>query len=62
MSRLPLENTAKHEPYHHGNLHATLLEAARTLVEEHGIDGFSLRELARRVQPRPTTTSKTKPP
>jgi AcrR family transcriptional regulator len=49
MSRSPFENTPKHEPYHHGNLHATLLEAARTLVEEHGVDGFSLRELARRA-------------
>ncbi len=49
MSRLLLENTPKHEPYHHGNLHATLLEAARALVEEVGIDGFSLRELARRA-------------
>jgi AcrR family transcriptional regulator len=49
MSRSLLENTPKHEPYHHGNLHATLLEAARALVEEVGIDGFSLRELARRA-------------
>ncbi len=49
MSRSLLENTPKHEPYHHGNLHATLLETARLLVEEHGIDGFSLRELARRA-------------
>jgi AcrR family transcriptional regulator len=49
MSRSLLENTSKHEPYHHGNLHATLLEAARALVEEVGVDGFSLRELARRA-------------
>ncbi len=49
MSRSLPENTAKHEPYHHGNLHATLLEAARALVEEVGVDGFSLRELARRA-------------
>ncbi len=49
MSRLTLEHPIKSEPYHHGNLHATLLEAARALVEEVGIDGFSLRELARRA-------------
>jgi AcrR family transcriptional regulator len=49
MSRFLLERPIKSEPYHHGNLHATLLEAARALVEEVGIDGFSLRELARRA-------------
>jgi AcrR family transcriptional regulator len=49
MSRSLLEHPTKSEPYHHGNLHATLLEAARALVEEVGIDGFSLRELARRA-------------
>jgi AcrR family transcriptional regulator len=49
MSRSTLERPIKSEPYHHGNLHATLLEAARALVEEVGIDGFSLRELARRA-------------
>jgi AcrR family transcriptional regulator len=49
MSRSLLEHPSKTEPYHHGNLHATLLEAARALVEEVGIDGFSLRELARRA-------------
>jgi AcrR family transcriptional regulator len=49
MSRSVLEPPSKTEPYHHGNLYATLLKAARTLVEEVGIDGFSLRELARRA-------------
>jgi AcrR family transcriptional regulator len=49
MSRSILEHPSKTEPYHHGNLYATLLGAARTLVEEVGIDGFSLRELARRA-------------
>ncbi len=49
MSRSLLDRSIKSEPYHHGNLHATLLEAARALVEEVGIDGFSLRELARRA-------------
>jgi AcrR family transcriptional regulator len=49
MSRSTLERPLKSEPYHHGNLYATLLEAARALVKEVGIDGFSLRELARRA-------------
>jgi AcrR family transcriptional regulator len=44
---------AKPEPYHHGNLRATLLETAQILVGEVGIDGFSLRELARRANVSP---------
>jgi AcrR family transcriptional regulator len=44
---------AKPEPYHHGNLRATLLETAQTLVGEVGVDGFSLRELARRANVSP---------
>jgi AcrR family transcriptional regulator len=43
----------KPEPYHHGNLRATLLETAQTLVTEVGVDGFSLRELARRANVSP---------
>jgi AcrR family transcriptional regulator len=33
--------------YHHGNLQEVLLEAARTLIEQHGAFGFSLAEAAR---------------
>jgi AcrR family transcriptional regulator len=44
---------AKPEPYHHGNLRATLLETAQILVGEVGVDGFSLRELARRAKVSP---------
>jgi AcrR family transcriptional regulator len=36
-------------PYHHGNLHAALLEAASRLVAEVGPAGFTLREVARRA-------------
>lgn len=36
-------------PYHHGNLKDALVEAARTLIEQHGPEGFSLTEAARRV-------------
>jgi AcrR family transcriptional regulator len=36
-------------PYHHGELRAALLVGGKALLEELGPDGFSLRELARRV-------------
>jgi AcrR family transcriptional regulator len=35
--------------YHHGNLREALLAAARGLVAEAGLDGFGLREVARRA-------------
>jgi len=37
------------ERYHHGALREALLEAAEALIGERGLDGFSLREAARRV-------------
>jgi AcrR family transcriptional regulator len=36
-------------PYHHGDLRRALLDATLALVDEHGIDGFTLREVARRA-------------
>ncbi len=36
-------------PYHHGDLRATLVTTALALVDEVGIDGFSLREVSRRA-------------
>jgi AcrR family transcriptional regulator len=36
-----------HTPYHHGNLRAELLDAAARAVDEGGLDGLSLRALAR---------------
>lgn len=33
--------------YHHGDLRAQLIEAARALVESHGADGFSVSQAAR---------------
>ncbi|MGZ8376101.1 MAG: TetR/AcrR family transcriptional regulator [Gemmatirosa sp.] len=36
-------------PYHHGALREALLEAAEAVIAERGVDGFSLREAARRV-------------
>jgi AcrR family transcriptional regulator len=35
------------EKYHHGNLRTQLLERAEVVIEEHGVDALSLRELAR---------------
>jgi AcrR family transcriptional regulator len=35
--------------YHHGDLRRALLSAALTLVAERGLDGFTLREVARRA-------------
>ena len=36
-------------PFHHGNLRAVLLERAEAMLREGGIDGLSLRELARQA-------------
>src|SRR5262245_22981090 len=37
------------QPYHHGNLRAALLEAAEAELEARGIEGFSLRGVAKRA-------------
>lgn len=36
-------------PYHHGDLRAALVAAAEAVIAERGVDGFSLREAARRA-------------
>lgn len=36
-------------PYHHGDLRAALLRAAREELVEHGVEGFTLRSCARRA-------------
>lgn len=36
-------------PYHHGDLRAALLAAAEAELAEHGMEGFSLRQVARRA-------------
>jgi AcrR family transcriptional regulator len=36
-------------PYHHGNLRAALLAQAEQTLREHGLEGLSLRELARQT-------------
>jgi AcrR family transcriptional regulator len=35
--------------YHHGDLRAALLEATASVLEDHGVAGFTLRECARRA-------------
>lgn len=37
------------DQYHHGNLKATLVKAAFQLVNRFGVEGFTLREVARRA-------------
>ena len=34
--------------YHHGALRAALIDAAESVLAERGVEGFSLREVARR--------------
>lgn len=37
------------KPYHHGDLRTALLAAAEAEISEHGIEAFSLRQVARRA-------------
>lgn len=46
MSR---RSAAKRPPYHHGDLAAALVAAAEALLAERGVEGFTLREAARRA-------------
>ena len=49
ISPFAQKSSAEKESYHHGDLRRALLDAARQLAEERGIDGFTLREVARRA-------------
>lgn len=49
MSSSLLEVSKKPERYHHGDLKNALLDAARDLAGEGSVDGFTLREVARRA-------------
>jgi AcrR family transcriptional regulator len=42
--------------YHHGDLRAALLRAAEAILAERGVEGFSLRETARRAGVSPAAT------
>lgn len=49
MSRTPRRTAPPpRDGYHHGDLHAQLIDASETLLAERGLEGFSLREVARR--------------
>ncbi len=41
------KKTPEPRPYHHGNLRESLVEAAEQLLERHGLEGVTLREVAR---------------
>ncbi len=43
------DTTQEKSTYHHGNLHASLLEVATSMLNEQGIDSLSLRKIAENV-------------
>src|SRR3982751_4795766 len=47
-SRAAVPSPAR-DAYHHGALRESLIEAAEAVLAERGVDGFSLREVARRA-------------
>jgi AcrR family transcriptional regulator len=47
--RAPKGSVAGRQGYHHGNLREALIDAAESILVEHGPEGFSLREAARRA-------------
>ncbi len=46
---MPEEKTTAKRRYHHGDLKAALLDAAEAVLAEKGLEGFTLRECARRA-------------
>lgn len=44
-----VKRTAKKRAYHHGDLRQQLIAAAEAIILERGVDGFTLREAARRA-------------
>src|SRR5262245_11243232 len=49
MTRSRRNAVSRAQPYHHGNLRAALLQAAEAELEAEGIEGFSLRGVAKRA-------------
>jgi len=43
-------SSRKKPPYHHGDLSGVVLQAATELLEEQGVEGLKMRELARRAK------------
>ena len=48
---------ASHEAYHHGDLRRRMIEVGERLLEEKGVEGFTLRECARRAGVSPSAPS-----
>jgi AcrR family transcriptional regulator len=46
---MPDETTEPRERYHHGDLQRALIAAAEAILTERGVEGFTLREAARRA-------------
>jgi AcrR family transcriptional regulator len=44
-----MKKSGRTRAYHHGNLHKQLLAAAEQILSEKGVEGFTLREAARRA-------------
>src|SRR5688500_2486514 len=49
LKRASPADSAPQDRYHHGDLRAALIRAADEILAEHGVEGFSLREAARRA-------------
>lgn len=50
MKEIPVTKVnTKSSTYHHGDLHASLLATATTMITEHGIEALSLMKLAERI-------------
>ncbi len=49
MNTLMKDDSQTRESYHHGNLPETLIHTAAELLAEKGVEGFSMREVARRA-------------
>ena len=51
-----LKRSKTRTTFHHGDLNAALREAALAFIRRHGVEGFSLREVAREVGVSPSAT------
>lgn len=52
MNSVKIKTTSRRKPprrYHHGDLHKALIVAGEEILDERGVEGFSLREAARRA-------------
>jgi len=49
LDEAAIADANRHDHYHHGDLRAALLHAADSLLKEKGVEGFTLRECARRA-------------